>query len=522
MPPAASAIGQTHDMGGPNDDLLGKPIGEAELQLARALEDNSLDLKVDCIDSTSSIRGEFLSAFLSRVGHRHMRASVELSSMTITGPTQLAARRLPYDLRFRTVGFGGILSADAVELRSLRLNNCVMTGVSLEQSVIGGDFLIEDCVLESSSPNLPESCLYPGLDCELRDRSVSCLSMRGASVAGDLRIGRSTLTNPSGNSLAGRGVRIGGAVYLGVDSLFDGTVALPNAIIGGEVILASSRFRSTVGRAVRLGGARIGASLWIVRGGLGTGLPVQITGEFALPGANIDGIVQIEGAEISNAGGKAIDARYLQLRSSFTIKAGTNLIGQFSLVGAAIGSDVDISDSTIRQPTGCALDLGRAVIGGRLRCAAPFSCEGSMRMTGTSVGDVIDMRGGVTISSGEVDRSSSTAEREGGHLGIFAMRLRVGGDVLLEGLKCDGSFVALGRAQIGGRLQLSGCRIGDGRVALKARGLTARGIELQTAERAATETLMNGSVHLASICRRSSNPPRLGCAVQVIHRWLFT
>jgi hypothetical protein len=31
-----------------------------------------------------------------------------------------------------------------------------------------------------------------------------------------------------------------------------------------------------------------------------------------------------------------------------------------------------------------------------------------------------------------------------------------------------------------------------------------------------------GYTAVEAVCRRSSNPPRLGCAVQVIHRWLFT
>jgi hypothetical protein len=440
----------------------------------------------------SNVRGPFVSGALRQVASECEHDVVVIADVGVEGPIDLGGIDLPARLELTGLSTEAPIGLAGAGIGSLLLRRCAFGGIDLTLARITDDLVLDRCRADRPLPLRAEPLVVAGRGFETHGTVGPCLSLRGATVGGDLRLSGLELHNPLGPAITGRQLHVMGMLFIGDGSSFVGEVAFPNCVIGGEFACTDTTFRTHDRRALALGGARLGASLWLTRSGQGRERPVHLHGELSLPGAHVAGIVRLRGTVIHQLGKVAIDARNTQIGGSVELEDRASIEGEAKFVGAQITGDLEGSGCTLSNPGKRALHLGRAQIGGRVRLRAPFTCRGGLRMTSARIGDMIDLSGGVALTDAE-DRPRDMD----GRVSIYAPRLAVAGDVLLDSLVADGIFF-LSRAQIGGRLGLEGAAFGDGTKALRATGLEARrGIQLGRSPRTARPTTCSGSVELA-------------------------
>jgi hypothetical protein len=191
---------------------------------------------------------------------------------------------------------------------------------------------------------------------------------------------------------------------------------------------------------------------------------ITSTGTVDLTDGSVEGTLRLAGAVLRKPGGHAMLGARLRVSGSISAVA-MRADGEVRLHGANVGGSVHLTAARLTHVEGTALDAAGIVVAGNLFCdsrAGRFDAAGRVLLAGARIG-------GDAVFSGA--RLHDSRDREAHVLVIphgtvddplvlDAERLRVDGDV-----KLDGGFVAAGgvglrSARIGGHLLLSGARIG--------------------------------------------------------------
>jgi cytoskeletal protein CcmA (bactofilin family) len=234
-------------------------------------------------------------------------------------------------------------------------------------------------------------------------------------------------------------------------AVVDGEVRLRGGVISGGLLLDGARLTNAGGRAV------YGERLQMSGDLLGT--DVAVVGGLYLDLAQIEGRLTLDGASISAPGALAVSAGTARIAGGVYARRAA-VEGEISLRDAQIGSGVVLSGARLTNPGGVALRLSRASSGG-VFLGSGFHASGEVRM------HLAQISHGLTLSDATLDVPGGVALDLDG--------TRVDGDVNGHRLTVDGA-VLVRSAVISNFLQLSGATITgailDGRpVALNATGV---------------------------------------------------
>jgi hypothetical protein len=183
-------------------------------------------------------------------------------------------------------------------------------------------------------------------------------------------------------------VRVEGNLELDDGLSTDGTVRLPNAVVGGYLRLSGARLLGPHGASDRgvalLGdGIDVGGDVEARDGGRGA---LVCAGQLRLVDATVRGSASLSGITLSAPGGYALLADRLHIGGEFYLRR-LVCAGTVRLQNAEIGATLDCTGAQLtaprRRPDGSvrpSLDARAATIGKDLVCAGGFSASGGVRV----------------------------------------------------------------------------------------------------------------------------------------------
>jgi hypothetical protein len=299
-----------------------------------------------------------------------------------------------------------------------------------------------------------------------------------------------------------------------------GPVALADAQVGGSLRLSAARLLGTGGRALIADRLVVGGTCYARR--------LRSGGELRMPGARITGNLDLAGAVLSAPGPDALDVTGIAVTGSVLAgrhPAGPEVVfratGRVLMAGARIGGDLLLTGAVLRRdgalplpgpPTNSsrpplvpegAVDPGAALVADRIRVEGDLEldggavCVGTVRLPGASVGGFLRLSG---------------AQLAGPHPGddpgvaLLGDGLAVGGDLEARrsgrpALVCRGTL-RLVDAQVRGSAGLSGARLlAPHRDALHGDRLRVGGeLALRDVECAGTVRLQNAAIGTTLDC----------------------
>ncbi len=290
------------------------PLSAAEAKVVAHLQLGDFDrlgdgLRPDREEPERTVRAELLRyLILGTDGYRLHEKGLRLSGAWIKGILDLEGCRIPRDIGLKDCHFEASLV-----LRSAVIDNLFLDGSAL-----------------------------PGLQAD-RLEARGCLSLRGASVTGEIRL---------------LGARIGASIEAdGISVNSPGAIALDadGAEASGGILLRGAEVRG----GINLAAVRLGGDL------NATGARLERPAEVVL---NCDAIIV---------------AGDLALR-------GATIIGETRLLGARFGGDIDCAAASLSHPDGFALRLNRATIEGAFLLRQEARIEGTLDLTATTIGAIDD------------------------------------------------------------------------------------------------------------------------------------
>lgn len=334
-------------------------------------------------------------------------------------------------------GLLGVLAADVirrvchthagdVDPRGLRLRNAIVTGaLDLRGMTVPFPIWFDGC--EFDSPLLLDGARLPELT--VTDSRLPGLSGNGLRVTRDIDLSRSRITvmhDPGGESDTDPAMTRPAAVRL------------CDAAIGGRLLCVGTEIDAAGELAVHADRVHVGGSVLFTD-------DCTALGGVRLPGARIDGSVDLTGAHLKQPVGRALD-----------------------LADAVVGGDVHVLDSTRRPVVYGGIDLSGARVAGRLTVR-------NAELTRADRGPTDDVYW---------RRSPEDAALSG-------PRLHVGGEVAFEGA-----------CLVTGGLDLSSCDVGDlvFQAACRLAAPRTVALDLTNAELRSTLTLQTGTRVEGTLC----------------------
>ncbi|MFC6093941.1 hypothetical protein [Saccharothrix lopnurensis] len=284
------------------------------------------------------------------------------------------------------------------------------------------------------------------------------LRLFGAHIGGQLGLDSATVTNTTGPALNADDVRTDGSLLLSDAHLTgsgeDGALRLFGAHIGGQLALDSATVTNTTGPGLDADHIRTDGHLLLSDAHL-TGSGED--GALRLPGAHIDGQLDLERATVTNTTGPALDADRIRTDDDLLLSdahlTGSGEDGALRLLGAHIDGQLDLERATVTNTTGPALDADRIRTDDDLLLSDAHLTgsgeDGALRLLGAHIDGQLDLeRATVTNTTGPA---------------LNADDVRTDGSLLLSDAHLTGSgergALRLLGAHIGGQAYLTGTRL---------------------------------------------------------------
>jgi hypothetical protein len=328
-----------------------------------------------------------------------------------------------------------------VDPRGVRLRGARIVGaLALEHIRTVAGLVLVECVLDEPV-NLTRTAL-PRL--VLTGSRLAGVHGDGVQVDGDLLLDRTTI--------------------LGTGAM--GAVCLRRAHIGGVLDLEEAEVGNDSGPALHASGLQ--AESVILRRARMTGTGGRST--IRLSDAHVRGVLNMEGAELSNETGPALHADRLRVDGLLFLRdgrlTGHGGGGTVSMRGARVGGEFNLHRAELRNDTGPALDAYGLAVGGAI-CADQMLCSGAgergaIRLHGTRVG------GRLTMDDAEISNSTGPA--------VYARGVSVDGNLDIERTRVSGAggdgAICLASAHLGDDFYLVASQVSnDSGPALYADGL---------------------------------------------------
>jgi hypothetical protein len=161
-----------------------------------------------------------------------------------------------------------------------------------------------------------------------------------------------------------------------------GSVGLIGAHIGGQLVLNGAQLSNPEGKALNADGAQID-------GGMICHEEFRAEGEIRLLGAHIAGQLVLNGAQLSNPEGRALNADGAQIDGGMFCDEGFRAEGEIRLLGTHIAGQLSLNGAHLINPNGRALSADGAQIDRGMFCDEGFRAEGEIRLLGTHIDRVL-------------------------------------------------------------------------------------------------------------------------------------
>jgi hypothetical protein len=281
----------------------------------------------------------------------------------------------------------------------------------------------------------------------------------GAHIRGQLNFNGARLSNEAGPALVGDGLHVdgdvfgGGFIVSGAGEL--GAVRLPGARIVGQLNLNGAELANQSGPALIADGLHVSGGLVLAEGFTATGHYER--GAVRLPGAQISGQLNMDGAALINPAGPALIGDHLDVKGGVFLDgftaSGHGEDSVLRLPDAHISGQLNLDRAELTNPAGPAL------IGDHLRVDSDMFAEGF-----TATGHCQD--GAVRLADahigGQLNLSHARLTNQVGRA-LIGDHLQVDSDMFAEGLTatghCQDGAVRLADAGISGQLNLSHAKL---------------------------------------------------------------
>ncbi|MGH3751609.1 MAG: hypothetical protein ACRDRP_02760 [Pseudonocardiaceae bacterium] len=281
----------------------------------------------------------------------------------------------------------------------------------------------------------------------------------GARIGGQLNLNGARLTNETGPAFIGDGLHVygdvfgGGFVATGHGEL--SAVRLPGAHINGQLNLNRAELANQAGPALIGDGLQVDGGLVLAEGFTATGHCER--GAVRLPGAHLGGQLNLDGAELISNAGPALIGDHLQVNGGVFLDGftatGHGEDGAVRLPGAHISGQLNLDRAELTN------HAGPALIGDHLQVDSDMFAE---RLTAT--GHSTD--GAVRLSDahirGQLNLNGAKLTNQAGRA-LIGDYLQVDSDLFAEGLTATGhstdGAVRLPNASISGQLNLNGATL---------------------------------------------------------------
>lgn len=226
----------------------------------------------------------------------------------------------------------------AVQARFERfdLSDCHITGLNADGAHIAGDVFL------------------------LGLRSSAGISFAGAKIGGQLAADYCTLNATKGDAFSIHSARVDGGLYL-TKARITGKTRLHEATIGVSFRARGATFTATKLDALVCRNMHVKGDVRLSpysdpKSQNDSSTPVTVVGEMRLEGARIEGSLNLEGIQLSNDKGHALNGQRMQVRHQLIWKKVTVSEGAVSLNGASVG---ELDDDPANWP-----DCGQLILDG--------------------------------------------------------------------------------------------------------------------------------------------------------------
>ena len=232
------------------------------------------------------------------------------------------------------------------------------------------------------------------------------LRLLGGHIGGELDLSGARLHNASAVALYADGLQVDEDVFCRDDESgqrfeAEGELRLLGAKIGGQLNLRGARLSNTDGPALNADALRVEQNLLF-----GTGEAVhrfEAVGELLMLGAHIGGQLDLDGARLSNANGPVLSADGLRVdKDVFCRDDGSGqrfeADGELRLPGAHIGGQLNLNGAWLSNANGRALDANAVRDAQQMLCTESgngqrFEADGELELVGAYIGGQLDLRG---------------------------------------------------------------------------------------------------------------------------------
>lgn len=274
----------------------------------------------------------------------------------------------------------------------------------------------------------------------------------GLHVSGTLTMEGAELRNDAGPALHADRLRVDGTLFLRRARMFGhgdrGAVRLLGARVGGELNMQGAEVRNDSGPALDAADLTVDSNMFLehaVVSGHGD------KGAIRMRGAHIGGLLSMNGAVVGNTAGPAVRADSLSVVGGLVLEEGFQASGAgddgaLYLASAHVGGDFYVTDADVRNDSGPALSADGLHVSSTLvllRDRISGSGAEAVWLLGAHLG-------GLRIAETEVTNDAGSA--------LFADQLQVRGHVFLDTARMSGdgdeATVRFAVAEIGGQFSL--------------------------------------------------------------------
>jgi cytoskeletal protein CcmA (bactofilin family) len=428
-----------------------------------------------------------------RIVDRFLTGVLDLRALELTYLLEFERCRFeqPPDLRqsnlaaieFTNCWLPGLAGRNLQSANDVALIGCTVEGpLDLTDSDIGGSLLLRDSTLRAPGRlalhadrmKVAGALLAYGIHTEGEVR------IAGAHISGNCNFSGAVLHNPTGFSLNGNGMRIGGNLLCGTWAETDqhftahGTVMLPHAQVSSAFTMRGAALHAGADRdepelvdthadphaALVIDRITVSGDLELDRGFTSAGtlrmLNATIGGTLSLSGARLDAVKPLAGTTEPVGRGRAAHLDGAEIGGDVVARE-LRMKGQFRIVDANIKGSLILDGSTLDNPR------ADTVLANRCRVGSNFSAReadvaGVFELRAVHIGANLDLRGSRLIQPGQYRHQPGEKAS-----------VDIGGAVIGRDLICaKGSkeFVAHGgvrtrRAQIGRMANFAGAVLGD-------------------------------------------------------------
>jgi hypothetical protein len=371
--------------------LSWQDLSPAELRLCQSVSSGSL---VDCADGRppeDAVVGD---------PDREVRAELICRIAKGRWPTRLGEPRM--------IRLAGAVVVGDLDLESARLvvpiafDRCLLGQVDLDQAEAPG-IVLTNCSIESLTAYQLETgnLLLNGTTC------ASAVRLAGAHLTGVLNLTATRLRGSDGVAFDGHNLDIGGDVC-GNGLRADGEVRLTGAHVRGSVDLADAVLRHP-------DGSPLNASSLTVDQDMHLSGDFVARGEVRLQGASIRGELDLCGANL--AGGDAVGHKAL---SADLLAVGQDMVctpaapggppftvsGQMRLPGAHVEGRLDLRNARLANDLGPALVAEGLVVGEDVLASGRFTAAGLVNLANARVAESLDLAGARLTGPLDLSRAS--------------------------------------------------------------------------------------------------------------------